>query len=87
MLAQYEQYGLLPVWPLWSSETNCMIGYHAVPVIVDAYFKGIRNYDVEQAYQAMKTSAMQDNFGVKELKQYGYIPYDVYNKSVFVPSF
>ena len=82
MLAQYEQYGLLPVWPLWSSETNCMIGYHAVPVIVDAYFKGIRNYDVEKAYQAMKTSAMQDNFGVKELKQYGYIPYDVYNKSV-----
>lgn len=82
MLAQYEQYGLLPVWPLWSSETNCMIGYHAVPVIVDAYFKGIRNYDVEKAYQAMKTSAMQDNFGVKELKQYGYIPYDIYNKSV-----
>ena len=82
MLAQYNQYGLLPVWPLWSSETNCMIGYHAVPVIVDAYFKGIRNYDVEKAYQAMKTSAMQDNFGVKELKQYGYIPYDVYNKSV-----
>ena len=39
-----------------------MIGYHAVPVIVDAYFKGIRNYDVEKAYQAMKTSAMQDNF-------------------------
>ena len=82
MLAQYEQYGLLPVWPLWSSETNCMIGYHAVPVIVDAYFKGIRDYDVEKAYQAMKTSAMQDDFGVKELKQYGYIPYDKYNKSV-----
>lgn len=82
MLAQYEQYGLLPVWPLWSSETNCMIGYHAVPVIVDAYFKEIRNYDAEKVYQAMKTSAMQDNFGVKELKQYGYIPYDIYNKSV-----
>ncbi len=29
MLAQYDEYGLLPVWPLWSSETNCMIGYHA----------------------------------------------------------
>lgn len=82
MMAQYDQYGLLPVWPLWSSETNCMIGYHAVPVIVDAYFKGIRNYDVEKVYKAMKTSAMQDNFGVKELKQYGYIPYDKYNKSV-----
>ena len=82
MLAQYEQSGLLPVWPLWSSETNCMIGYHAVPVIVDAYFKGIRGFDVEIAYHAMKTSAMQDDFGVKELKEYGYIPYDKYNKSV-----
>lgn len=82
MLAQYDEYGLLPVWSLWSSETNCMIGYHSIPVIVDAYFKGIRGYNVEKAYEAMKTSAMQDEFGVKELKQYGYIPYDKYNKSV-----
>lgn len=82
MLAQYDQYGLLPVWSLWASETNCMIGYHAIPVIVDAYFKGIRDYDIEKVYEAMKTSAMQDNFGVKQLKEYGYIPYDKYNKSV-----
>lgn len=82
MLAQYDEYGLLPVWSLWSSETNCMIGYHSIPVIVDAYFKGIRGYNVEKAYKAMKTSAMQNEFGVKELKQYGYIPYDKYNKSV-----
>lgn len=82
MLRQYDEYGLLPVWPLWGSETNCMIGYHAVPVIVDAYFKGIRGYDVEKAYQAMITSAMQNDFGVKYLKEYGYIPYDKYNKSV-----
>lgn len=82
MLAQYDQSGLLPVWPLWSSETNCMIGYHSVPVIVDAYFKGIRNYDVNKAYEAMKHSAMQDAFGIKELKQFGYIPYNLYNKSV-----
>ena len=82
MLRQYDEYGLLPVWPLWASETNCMIGYHAIPVIVDAYFKGIRGYDVEKAYQAMVTSAMQNDFGVKYLKEYGYIPYDKYNKSV-----
>lgn len=82
MLAQYEQSGLLPVWSLWSSETNCMIGYHAIPVIVDAYFKGIRGFDVEKAYEAMRISAMQDGFGVKQLKEYGYIPYDKYNKSV-----
>ncbi|MDR1808923.1 MAG: GH92 family glycosyl hydrolase [Prevotella sp.] len=82
MLAQYDEYDLLPVWSLWASETNCMIGYHSIPVIVDAYFKGIRNYDVEKVYAAMKTSAMQDNFGINLLKEYGYIPYDKYNKSV-----
>lgn len=81
-LAQYDQYGLLPVWPLCNSETNCMIGYHAVPVIVDAYFKGIRDFDVEKAYEAMKKSAMQDDFGVKFLKKYNYIPADKENKSV-----
>ncbi len=82
MLAQYEEYGLLPVWSLHGSETNCMIGYHSVPVIVDAWFKGIRDFDVEKAYQAMKTSAMQDDFGIKYLKEYNYIPTDLENKSV-----
>ncbi|MBN1479695.1 GH92 family glycosyl hydrolase [candidate division KSB1 bacterium] len=81
-LAQYDEYGLLPVWPLCNSETNCKIGYHAVPVIVDAYFKGFRGFNVDKAYQAMKTSAMQDDFGIKFLKEYGYIPADLENKSV-----
>lgn len=82
MLAQHEEYGLLPVWSLHGSETNCMIGYHSVPVIVDAWFKGIGDFDVEKAYEAMKTSAMQDDFGLKYLKEYNYIPTDLHNKSV-----
>ncbi len=82
MLAQYDETGLLPVWPLCASETNCMIGYHAVPVIVDAYFKGIRGFDVDKAYEAMKASAMQDEFGIKFLKEYNFIPTDLDNKSV-----
>ena len=57
--------GCCLVWPLCASETNCMIGYHAVPVIVDAYFKGIRGFDVDKASEAMKASAMQDEFGIK----------------------
>ena len=40
----YEKSGLLPVWELAGNETNCMIGYHAVPVIVDAYIKGIEGF-------------------------------------------
>jgi predicted alpha-1,2-mannosidase len=77
MLVQYEQYGLLPIWPLCNSETNCMIGYHSIPVIVDAYLKGIGGFDAEKAFEAMKKSAMQDDFDVKYLKQYGYIPRDL----------
>jgi predicted alpha-1,2-mannosidase len=77
MLAQYEEYGTLPVWPLCNSETNCMIGYHSIPVIVDAYLKGIGGFDAEEAYEAIKKSAMQDDFQVNYLKQYGYIPRDL----------
>ncbi|MBI1782663.1 MAG: beta-galactosidase, partial [Sphingobacteriales bacterium] len=39
-LAQYKYGGMLPVWELSGNETFCMIGYHSVPVIVDAYQKG-----------------------------------------------
>lgn len=77
MLVQYEQYGLLPIWPLCNSETNCMIGYHSIPVIVDAYLKGIGGFDAEKAFEAMKKSAMQDDFQVQHLKQYGYLPRDL----------
>jgi len=72
-IKQYEQGGLLPVWELSSNETGCMIGYHAVPVIVDAYIKGIRGFDVEKAYTAIKASAEQDKLGLNSYKKYGII--------------
>jgi predicted alpha-1,2-mannosidase len=74
MIAQYEQGGRLPVWELAANETECMIGYHSIPVIVDAYMKGIRDYDVNKVYEAMKHSAGLDHFGLKSYKNYGYIP-------------
>lgn len=52
-IRQYEEGGRLPIWELSSNETNCMIGYHVVSVIWDAYNKGIRDYDAEKAYEAM----------------------------------
>lgn len=73
-LLQYQQGGKLPVWELAGNETQCMIGYHSVSVIADAYTKGIRDFDVELAYKAMKHSAMQDYFGLKSYKQWGFIP-------------
>ena len=81
-IAQYEQGGLLPVWELSANETFCMIGYHAVPVIVDAYIKGIRDYDVEKAYETAKHSANSDHFGLKYYKEMGYIPAELESESV-----
>ena len=74
MLHKYEQKGLLPYWELASGETWCMIGYHAIPVIADAWVKGIRGYDVDKAFEAMKKSAMQDHQGLVYYKQIGYVP-------------
>jgi predicted alpha-1,2-mannosidase len=82
LVQKSDEYGLLPVWELASNETGCMIGYHSIPVIADAYFKGIRNYDVEKAFKAMKKSAMQDHLGLEYYKEMGYIPSDLENESV-----
>ncbi|MGA3013913.1 MAG: GH92 family glycosyl hydrolase [Bacteroidales bacterium] len=81
-LHQYEDGGMLPVWELSSNETGCMIGYHSVPVIVDAYIKRIRDYDVDEALNAMKHSAEQDHLGLKYYRTQGFIPGDKESESV-----
>jgi predicted alpha-1,2-mannosidase len=81
-LRQYEQGGKLPVWELSANETNCMIGYHSVPVIVDAYMKGIRGFDAEEALKAMEHSAEARWRGLHSFRSYGYIPADKERESV-----
>jgi predicted alpha-1,2-mannosidase len=78
----YEKGGLLPVWELAGNETNCMIGYHAVPVIADAYIKGINDYDADEALTAAIKSAGQDQFGLKYYRRFGYIPAESEGESV-----
>ncbi len=70
---QYKNGGQLPVWELAANYTGCMIGYHSIPVIADAYFKEIRDYDVNKVYEAMKHSAMQNHLGLDGYKKYGYV--------------
>ncbi len=82
LIAKYKESGLLPVWVLAANETGTMIGYHSIPVITDAYFKGLRDFNVEEAYEAMKKSAMQDDNGLKYYKEMGYIPADLESESV-----
>lgn len=82
MLAIYRQQGKLPVWHLMGNETNTMPGYSAVQVITDAYLKGIRGFDTAQAWEAVKSTAMQDERGLLYVKKYGFIPADSMKESV-----
>ncbi|WP_293955461.1 MULTISPECIES: GH92 family glycosyl hydrolase [unclassified Sphingobacterium] len=77
-IAFYEQHGRLPVWNIYGSETDMMIGNHAIPVIVDAYLKGIGDFDAAKALEACVATANIDNYrGIGLYKKLGYVPYDV----------
>lgn len=86
MFRQYDTYGFLPVWQLWGDENYCMIGNHAIPVIVDAVLKGIKGFDVEKAYEAVKASSLTDHskFPATVLDKYGYIPEEIHSQSVSI---
>ncbi len=81
-LAKYDEGGILPIWDLSANYTGCMIGYHAVPVIADAYMKGIRDYDAKKALKAMIHSATRDHLGLEAYKTTGFIPMEEESESV-----
>ena len=78
----YETGGLLPTWELAANETHCMIGYHSIPVMADAYINGITGFDAEKALNAMVARANEDMWGLDFYRQYGYIPADMAGESV-----
>lgn len=98
LLVKYDEGGALPMWELASNETGCMIGYHAVSLIADAYLKGIRNFDYNKAYKAMVDAANYARTGIyfpsEEVERrlmpkgklynemYGFIPSNLENQSV-----
>ena len=76
-LSIYDEQGKLPIWTLVGGETNCMPGYSSVPIIADAYMKGIRGYDAGKALDAMVATATNPaQNGVPYLLEKGYIPCD-----------
>jgi predicted alpha-1,2-mannosidase len=72
-LLQYDQAGLLPIWELAAFETFCMIGYHSVPVITDAWMKGITDFDGQKALEAMRNSAEISQRDLRKHRQFGAI--------------
>ncbi|MBE6299123.1 MAG: glycoside hydrolase family 92 protein [Bacteroidales bacterium] len=82
-LNHYKEFGRLPVWSFYGNETDMMIGYHSVPVIVDAYLKGIGDFDAEEALNACVATANVKGYrALDEYKEYGYVPYDIEKESV-----
>jgi predicted alpha-1,2-mannosidase len=75
LLTFYEQGSdkRLPMWALASYDTGTMIGYHAVPVIADAYAKGFRGFDAELAFNAMRDTAMNNRNRQDEYAKLGYV--------------
>lgn len=82
MLAINREQGKLPVWHLLGNETDTMVGYHAVPVIVDAVLKGHDEIDADEAFEAVKATALRDERGLDSIKERGYIPADEMHESV-----
>lgn len=81
-MRHYEQGEQLPVWELAGHETWCMIGYHSVPVILDAYRKGLISDDPNEMLEAMVHSAKLNKLGRPEYAKYGYIPADMEHEDV-----
>lgn len=74
-LNHYDQFGRLPVWNFYGNETDMMIGYHSVPVIVEAYLKGIGDFDAEHALDACINTANIDEYrDLGFYKKNGYVP-------------
>ena len=76
MMEHYEVAGRLPVWIFEGNETDMMMGYHSVPVLIDAYLKGLTDIDGERLLQAAIESAKQQDFGIGSYQNLGYVPYE-----------
>jgi predicted alpha-1,2-mannosidase len=78
MLERHRQTGLLPTNEYGLCETWCMIGNHAIPVIVDAYLRGDTSFDPQTAYEAIKHAQTTEHRKAdwSHYDRYGYFPFD-----------
>lgn len=79
---KHEQFGEIPMWELAANDTRCMIGYHGVSVIADAYLKGITDIDPEKALQAMIESSNVKKRGINYYTELGFVPSNKSSQSV-----
>lgn len=78
LLAFADENGRLPVWNMWASETDMMIGYHAASVIAEGVLKGLPGIDARRALKTcVATANLEDYRGIGLYRKSGYVPYDV----------
>ena len=85
MLEHYDKSTehMLPIWSFYGGETWCMIGYHSCSVLADMMMKGVKGFDYERAFQAMKTTATNPHYDcIPEYTELGYVPFDKEKESV-----
>ena len=84
MVDMYKEWGWMPKWELFGRETWTMEGDPAIPFITDTYLKGLRDFDINTAYEAFTRSANlpgKDNKMRPDNDPYlakGYVPMGVY---------
>jgi predicted alpha-1,2-mannosidase len=77
LLAHRDEFGVLPVWSFWGTETKTMTGYHAVPVLVDACLKGmVPRSEWNRVFEALRASALEDTLPSQLFAKYRYVPHD-----------
>lgn len=92
IVAKTKDYGWLPAQHFLNVFGEAMVGDHLIPVIVDAYLKGYRNFDVNFLYEAMRKKALEEpklpvphtagRSGLKFYMELGYTPVDKVTESV-----
>ena len=88
MIGMYEEWGWMPKWELYGRETFTMEGDPAIPVIVDTWMKGLRDFDVATAYEAFRKSATTPGAqnrlrpDIDPYVERGYIPLGFYAKDL-----
>jgi len=81
-IERYQHFGNLPIMEFGGTEGFAMIGYHSLPVVADAWAKGIRDYDEKLAFEGMKKLSESFRSGKAAYKKFGFMPFDVDNQNV-----
>jgi len=78
LLSHHKAAGFLPIWTAWGQDNYCMIGNHAIPMILSAHQNGFTCFDKQEALNAMIETSTQSHFNSDwELyNQFGYYPFD-----------